>query len=267
MQDNKTKAQKIVNTISKKQKCTIRIVQKCNSNGEIKVNLNPEFIPNELDASYSLSLIKFAAINNITNVNETNNKFNYKVGNTKKRLTIPKGFYDIKQYNDEVKRQIKLRSDNPDNIDISINEATGFVNIKLLENYSVFFNEDNTFRDSLGFNSEEIKGNDIHVANRMCNLLPTQSIFIHINIVRGNKIISQLNNNLCQNSNIIFDFPFNYRYGAPITFTLSPKLTESEIDLSSNKIRDISISFTDDNGKPVIFGDDPVSITLRIRQD
>ena len=266
--EKETKAKKIVNTISKKQKTTIRVIRKCNSRGEIDIDLYPEFVPNEPDASYSISLIKFAAINNISNVNESNNKFVYKTSNdanaTKKTVTLPTGFYDIEQYNKEVKRQVKEQSDEADNIDISINNATGIVCIKLQNGYSVSFNEPNTFRDSLGFDAEEITGNKIHEGKRICNLLPTQSIFIHCSVVTGNKLIK---NKQCENSDIIFDFAFNYKYGSPMTFMLDPKLTESEVDLSCGRIRTITMRFTDDNDNPVVFGTDPVSITLRIRQD
>ena len=80
------KTQTIVNSIRKKQKSTINVMEKCDQNGVIRVNLNPEFIPTEPTATYSISLIKFAAFNNITNVDSKNNKFVYTAG-TKKTLT------------------------------------------------------------------------------------------------------------------------------------------------------------------------------------
>ena len=259
------RAQSIVNSIRKKQKCTITVVEKCDKNGVLRINLNPEFTPTEPNATYSISLIKFAAINNITNVNAEKNKFIYTARGRKKTLTLPNGFYStIEEYNKEIKRQIGEQNDNPENITLTVNNATGLVCVNLAEHYVVHFNEKNTFRDNLGFDSEELRGDRNHEGKRICNLLPTQSIFIHCSVVRGNIVCR---NKTSSNSDILFDFPFNYTYGAPMTFQLSPNITESELDLSVGKIREIIIKFLDDNENPVIFGDDPISLTLRIKQD
>lgn len=263
MQEDRT--QSIVNSIRKKQKCSIRVIQKCDEHGVIRIKLNPPFTPTEPNASYSIALIKFTAVNNITNVNDKNNKFIYTAGTTKKTLTIPSGFYsEIDQYNKEVTRQLVEQGDDPENITMTVNNSTGLVCIKLANNYQVHFNEAGTFRDNLGFDAVELKGNKNHVAKRICDLLPTQSIYIDCSAVRGNIVYR---NNTCANSRILYDFPFNYKYGAPMTFTLSPNITESGLDLSVGEISEIVIKFLDDNEKPILFGDDSVTLTLRIKQD
>ncbi len=257
------RSQKIVDAISRKEKFTMRILRKCNENGEINISLDPAFKPRRNDASFCISLVNFATTNLIANVTANNNKFYYHNGSGEKSITVPTGFWLIKSYNEEVKRLIKENSDQDDAINIGINDSTGLVTITLAKNYKVLFNKNNTFREQLGFDSADLRGNGNHVASRVCNLWPTQAIYIHCSLVRGNKKIT---NKGCLESDIIYDFPCNFNYGAPITYQLSPRITESDLDLSTGQIDKICIRFTDDKGEPVTFGYSDVSMALRIYQ-
>lgn len=255
--------QKIIDAISKKERFTVRVIKKCTSSGEIEMTLNPPFKPRRSDASFCISLINFATTNLVSNVNSSNNKFHYNNGTVDKEVIVPTGFYLIKSYNEEVKRLIKENRDQEDAVNIDINESTGIVSITLAKGYSVLFNKENTFKESLGMDSSALRGNGSHVASRVCNLWPTQSIYIHCSAARGNKMITV---NGCEESDILYDFPCNVRYGAPITYQLSPRLTESDLDLSCGQLDRIRIRFTDDNGGPVTFGRSNVNMALRIYQ-
>jgi hypothetical protein len=256
-------SQKIVDAISRKEKFTIRILKQCNENGEINISLDPAFKPRRIDASFCIALVNFATTNLVANVTTSNNKFYYHNGTAEKSVTVPSGFWLIKSYNEEVKRLIKENKDQDDAINIGINDSTGLVTITLAKSYNVLFSKNNTFRDQLGFEATDLRGNGNHVASKVCNLWPTQSIYIHCSLVRGNKKIT---NKGCVESDIIYDFPCNFNYGAPITYQLSPRLTESDLDLSTGQIDKISLRFTDDKGKPVTFGNSDVSMALRIYQ-
>ena len=260
-EDNRN--QKIVDAISRKEKFTIRLTRKCNEDGEINVSLDPAFKPRRSDASFCIALVNFATTNLVANVTSGNNKFYYHNGTAEKSVIIPSGFWLIKSYNDEVKRLIKENSDQEDAITITINDSTGLVMIALTKNYQVLFNKVNTFRDSLGFDSTTLRGNGNHVASKVCNLWPTQSIYIHCSVVRGNKKISDKG---CMESDIIYDFPCNFNYGAPVTYQLSPRITESDLDLSTGQIDKICIRFTDDKGKAVTFGYSDISMALKVYQ-
>lgn len=255
--------QRIVDAISRKERFTIRLNKKCNSNGEIDLQVNPPFRPKRTDASFCISLVNFATTNLVANVDDGNNKFYYHNGSAAKSVTVPTGFYLIKSYNEEIKRLVKENSDQDDAISISINESTGLVVITLAKGYSVQFDKENTFRNELGFDSSVLRGNGNHVAGKVCDLWPTQSIYIHCSAVRGNKKITSTG---CQESDVIYDFPCNQRYGAPITYQLNPRLTESELDLSRGYLDELKIRFTNDTGKPITFGGSNVSLALRIYQ-
>jgi len=264
---NEDSTQKLIDAISKKERFTIRVISKCDDNGEINIYLNPAFKPSRADATFTISLIDFSTTNLIPNVNETNNKFHYNNGSVDKVVTIPTGFYLIKNagglpFNNELKRLIKNNGDNDGAIVVDINDSTGLVTITLSENYSVLFDKENTFREALGFDSTVISGNGTHTASRVCNLWPTQNIYINCNRVKGNKKITR---GICSNSNVIYNFPCNQIYGAPITYQLNPRLTESDLDLY-NQLDRIQIKFTDDFDRPVTFGKSQVNLSLRINQ-
>jgi hypothetical protein len=263
--------QKLIDAVSKKERLTIRERNlTCNNKGEIELRINPAFKPRRSDASFYISLISFATTNLIANVTEKNNKFRYSnATGVQKVITVPVGFYLIKSYNDEVRRQIKLNNDDEDAVSITINESTGIVCITLSKGYRIDFsqtsgvNHVDTFRKELGFNAGTLTGDIIHYASRVCDLWPTQSIYVHCSVAKGNKLVTTEG---CNESDILYDFPCNQAYGAPITYQLSPRLTESDLDLSSGQIDKIKIKFTDDNNEPVTFGGSKVSLALRICQ-
>jgi len=258
--------QKLIDAVSRKERLTIRERNlKCNDNGEIELRINPSFKPRRNDASFYISLISFATTNLVANVTDKNNKFRYiKPGSSlAKVLTIPVGFYLIKSYNEEVRRLIKLNEDDEDAVSITINESTGIVCITLAKGYRIDFTQVDTFRKELGFNADMLTGDKNHYASTVCDLWPTQSIYVHCSVAKGNKLVAL---DGCTESDILYDFPCNQAYGAPITYQLSPRLTESDLDLSSGQIDKIKIKFTDDNNKPVTFGGSKVSLALRICQ-
>ncbi len=255
--------QKLIDAISRKERFTIRVIKKCNENGEFDISLNPGFKPRRNDASFNISLIDFATTNLVANVNESNNKFYYNNGTAEKVVTMPTGFYLIKSYNDEIKKFLRDNRDQEDAINIEINDATGFVNITLTRGYYTLFDKENTFRKQLGFDSAVLRGNGNHVAGRVCDLWPTQNIYLHCSAVKGNKKITIHG---CEESDILYNFPCNQRYGAPITYQLNPRLTESDLDLSRGQLDRIQIRFTDDTGKPINFGRSQVNLALRISQ-
>ena len=86
---------------------------------------------------------------------------------------------------------------------------------------------------------------------------------MHCSAVKGNKKITV---NGCEESDILYNFPCNIRYGGPITYQLSPRLTESDLDLGGGQLDRIRIRFADDNGGPINFGKSQVNLSLRISQ-
>ena len=262
MVDNKT--EELINAVRTKEKFTVRFIKSCNENGEISVQLVPAFKPRKPEATYVISLITFTTTNLIANIHVGNNKFYYH--NTKKLqdITIPTGFYSIEKYGEAVKKLIKQNGDDPEAVTISIDYSTGLISILISKGYKVLFNKENTWRDSLGFSNIDLTGDKEHIGTRLADTWPTQEVFVHCSACKGNRFISANGN--CEESDQIFSFPANQKYGAPITYQIDPKLTESELDLATGQLDKIRFRFTDDQGKSVTFGGSKVSMSLRITQ-
>ena len=263
-------AQSIVDTLSKKQKFTVRVIKKVDNLGEINIPINPAFQPNNKNASYSISLISFAATNHIENVKLTNNKFYYHNGTIEKSVTIPVGFYtinpdpNIDDFVKTIKRLIKKKGDNENSINIQISDCTGLTTVTIINGYKVIWKNDTWYKE-LGFELGTLNGDGDHTGINIANLWPTQNIFMHCDVCRGNKMVKS--DGRCENSDILFQFNTNQEYGQPVTFMLSPKNTQSELNLTTGQIDNIRIKFTDDNEKNINFCQTEISLALRISQD
>lgn len=256
----------VADAIRYKEKLTIRFRGTCNSSGSLSVSLNPPFRPKRQNATYTISLITFAATNMITNLDETCNKFYYSVGTGEvKTLTLFNGFYTIETYNEEIKGLLKEYGDDPEAITVSMKGVTGLVDIKLSKGYKVYFNRDKTWRKALGFEAVDLVTNGTHKSSAVADFITKQEIYVHCSACRGNILIKDGRR---KESDIIFNFPVaNAVYGSALTFQIDPRLTESELDLSAGgQVDHITLKFTDDTGEPVTFANTPVSAALRIVQ-
>ena len=81
--------------------------------------------------------------------------------------------YEIKDYNNRIKRQMEVLGDDPKNITITLNKATGKTEIELKGGYKVDFTKDNTWRECLGFESIKLERDGIYgicACGRHCTL-------------------------------------------------------------------------------------------------
>jgi hypothetical protein len=257
----------LADAIRFKEKLTIRFSGTLSSDGTMSVNLDPPFKPRRSNATYTISLITLSTTGLIANLDEKSNKFYYSVGSgSVKTITLDKGFYMFDTYNTEVKQQIKENKDDETAITLSVSPMSGLVSVKLEKGYKVYFNREKTWRHCLGFDAVDLTTDGIHKSTRTASWKPTQEVYVHCSACRGN--ISINNKGRREESDIIFNFPVaNARYGAPLTFQIDPRLTESELDLcNGGQLSRMTLGFTDDAGKPITFGNTLVSVALRIIQ-
>ena len=263
MSDNKT--QELVNYIRNKEKLTIRFVQPTDKNGYIILNINPPFKPKYPEATYTISLISLTTTSLVPNLNSTNNKFVYSINNTEQRriITFLDGFYLGEAYNNQIKHTLKSRSQDEKSITLTLNEATGRTHIVLANGYKVYFTEGQTWRDRLGFNSKDLTTDGEHISDRICDLTPALDVFVHCSACTGNKLVTA---EYTEASDVLFSFPCNHHHGEPITYQLDPRLTESELDLSTGQLSKIVMRFTDEKDDPITFSGSKISVSLHIRQ-
>jgi hypothetical protein len=144
---------------------------------------------------YRASLVDFSSDNYFENINEVlnNNKFFYSSdqGTTWKMIKIERGFYDIDEYNNEIKRQMidnERKENNPSKtthitISGSLSLYKSVIEITH-ENYVIDFTRPGTFRENLGF--EKIKlSKGRHIGTKRLQITHIKRINIHCDLITG----------------------------------------------------------------------------------
>jgi hypothetical protein len=120
--------------------------------------------------------------------------------------------------------------------------------IELKAGYGVYFSQiyTNTWREFLGFNARYLTTNGVHASDKMANILPCQKIYVGCNLRSG----SLVNADKVLKSNILFAFPNNKIFGAPLSICPSPLRYR---ELSKKEFDSIRLELFSDDNKPVDF--------------
>ena len=238
----------LIDRFSRKEEICIDIDGTCNDEGILEQIL-PFTVRLNRDVTHKVALVTLGSTSFFPNLTRASNKFYYNNGVENKVLTIPSGTYEIKDYNERVKKLMKIEGDNSDNINISLDPATGKTEIELKESYKVYFDRERTWRECLGFeaiNLHSSEVNSIHTSHNIAEVLPTQMIYIGCNICRG----SIGNRDKKIRNNTLFSFPNNKAFGSPFVLAPNP-LRPREVTIK--EFDTIRLEFTDDDRKPVSF--------------
>ena len=166
------------NTLSRKRIDFYEISDKCNNNGEIKINFD-NTIEYDDNFDYYLSIIRLDCNSFFANLTINNNKFYYSDNSDViKIIEFESGAYEISDYNAIIQQHLK------DNIKIEIANGIGKSIIFLKPGFKVYFDKPNTWRKCLGFD-EVILDKPINYSNKMINILAIQKIYISINLAKG----------------------------------------------------------------------------------
>ena len=194
-----TELVKLQNLLSTKIIKYIEINATPNDNGEIVQAFNERIdLPRELD--FFVSLLKFQASSFFPNINESfkNNKFYYSIPNNAemKDYTFLDGAYEFEDIAKTIKDIFKEK-ESP--IGITLDKATGRIKIYLENGYKIYFNQENTIRDILGFESFGLDKN-LNISTKMGNVVQTNIIYVDLDVIEG----SILKGN---KSSILYSFP------------------------------------------------------------
>ena len=241
--------------MSEKETVYIEVNGKCNSNGEIIETFENNFKFKE-NITYYVSLVHLTATSFFPNLTDKNNKFYYssKAVNNKNEpiietITFQTGCYEISDYAKVIQQYVG------DNIQITLNQASGNVIIKLTEGWKVYFTKPNCWNKELGFEND-ILSDKINVSKNMADITTIQKIYLDSNIIRGAYYKGKL-------SNILYSFPNNHKYGSLITYAPNPREKMTLINKNFNKI---IFKFYDEDGNPIDFQGEPVTLRLEIKQ-
>ena len=225
--------EKYGNILAKKDIETIEIIGSCDNQGilEMKIYDKIELNPN---VSHKISLVSLDATSFFPNLTELNNKFYYNNGTANKEITLHTGGYNITDYNTSIKEGIKSNGDNPDYITIELNTGTGRSKVILSNNYKVYFNKNNTWRDVLGFPAADLTTNGVHTSTKIVDVQPTQKIHINCNLCSGTILNGKV-------SNVLYSFSNNKKFGSSLTIRPNPLIPRKLLNTNIDKAK-ISIS-------------------------
>ena len=238
------------NTLSRKRIDFYEISDKCNNNGEIKINFD-NTIEYDDNFDYYVSITRFDCNSFFPNLTKDNNKFYYSEPNSNviKIIELENGAYEISDYNTIIQQHVK------DNIKIDIASGIGKSIIFLKPGFKVYFDKPNTWRTCLGFD-EVILDKPINYSNKMINILSIQKIYISCNIAKGSLYNGK-------DSQIIYSFSNDVNWGNNIS--IRPQNLENHL-LVDKRFNNFIITFKDDQNNSVDFLKSPVSLTLEIKQ-
>jgi hypothetical protein len=258
--------QKLQDLLSRKEQLTIEVDGTCDNSGILIQRLNRSVKLNE-SVSHKIALVTLESVSFFPNIDTTNNRFYYSAeDNVVKTVTMPTGALEIGDdqdakgsYNQRIKQALAKNNHTPDNITLTLDSSTAETRIELKGAYKVYFNKDRTWRDSLGFDARDLTANGIHVSDRMANILPCQKIYVGCDLCKG----SLVNADKVLRSNILFSFPNNKAFGAPLAICPSP-LRPSE--LSKKEFDCVRLEFFSDDNKPINFLGRQVTAEISIWQ-
>jgi len=252
---------KLINILSKKDHYPFTITGKDDDgDGKFTIILDRQYKLNE-DANYIIQLKDFVGWANFPNVDDTNNKFYYKTSNVPntpvKSITVPSGSYQLKDYNDYIKKVITANGDNSTNITIEgyINQQN--TNIILKGGYQVLFSKPNTWRLRLGFNAVDLTTNGERLSQHSANIMDVLIIFIHCSLASGYSVNGKM-------TNVLYTIANDFEPGSVISLKYNKNIRCS---VNQKTFNEITIWFTDQEFRPLTFAKDTLSVEVAVDQD
>lgn len=201
----------------------------------------------DLKRTHYIGIVDFAAYNSIANVDASNQKFHYGGG---KLLLIPRGAYEIEHIAQYLKQEL-----GPDNITVRANNSTLKCEIK--STYDIDFRPDDSIGRLLGFGPHLLKANQSHESDQLVNVTDVNMICVECNIATGSYVNGSIAHTI---------FAFSPTVPPGYKMVLSPR-TIIYNRLNTRTIDRLRINIVDQDGRPIDFGDEVVTVRLHIKSD
>ena len=207
---------------------------------------------------YEMACCSVETYYSFPNIDETNNaiKLSNDNGKTWYLIMLPKGCYEIKAINTELKRLFKedLKGDEKE-FCIAANPTTLGCIMSLGKNVAGDVDEDNSLRTVLVFSAKIYHSGNRHISEHIVNILRVNSIIVHCDIValsRKNGIASPIIYNFFPNvspGKKIVDRPRNLIY----------------LPLTLNVISEMNVWLSDQSGRPLDIQGEELTITFHMK--
>jgi hypothetical protein len=235
-----------------------------NNNGEIIERFSEtQKFNNSYD--FYVSMIELQAASMFPNIiKEKNNIFTYSVGvaqnelasanNIRRVIEFETGAYEVEDINKHIQDNI-----GNDHITIELDKGTGKSKIKLKNGYKIHFTSNKDIRQILGYSHESgniILEQELNTSPKMCNVMDTNKIYMHLDIIRGMWYKGKP-------SQILYSFSNDVAFGMPIS--IKPKNLQEYL-LVTHQFNELRIKFTNEKNEAINFMSTPVTVTIQVRQ-
>ena len=213
-------------------------------------------------AGYEIALVNLETWYSFPNLDSTNNVLSYSNdnGTTWHEVRIPEGSYELKDLNDEMIQQMRMKGHyneltNKPFISITANVNTLRTELQILDNYKVDFRVTNSFNRLLGFKNKMYHAG-VNTSENIVDILPVNSIFITLDLINGSYVNGS-------KKSVIYSFFPNIEPGFKIIET-PPNLVY--LPVNKNEISSIEVTMTDQDGKLLNLRGEMLTIRLHIRE-
>ena len=214
--------------------------------------------------SYKVAVQSFSVYNAIRNVRENKNdtfRYSKDKGATYQNIVVYPGSYNAQEIIDEIYKQADITS-SESTMQFTPDIKTNTIVMVLGENYKVDFSVAHNLHKIFGFR-EQVYSQGTHRSPVRPEIIDFHMILIKTNLISGG-YVSSTDSDVMKQNNVIFSLPtFTVPTGAriierPQTLTWLPVVQQS--------IQRIQIEIIDENGNPIDFGSEEISLTILIRQ-
>jgi hypothetical protein len=169
-------------------------------------------------SSYEVALVNLETWYSFPNIDSTNNVLRNSNDNgvTWHEVRIPEGSYELKDLNDEIIQQMRMKRhynelSNKPYISIAANVNTLRSELEILDNYKVGFRILTSFNRILGFKNKVYHAG-VNTSENIVDILPVNSIFITLDLINGSYVNGT-------KKNFIYSFFPNVEHGFKIVET------------------------------------------------
>ena len=214
------------------------------------------------DSKYEIALVNLETWYSFPNIDSTNNVLRYSndAGTTWHEVRIPEGSYELKDLNDEIIQQMRMKKHyneliNKPYISIIANVNTLKTEMTITDNYKVDFRIQNSFNRILGFKNKVYHGG-VNSSENIVDILPVNSIFITLDLINGSYVNGV-------KKNVIYSYFPEVEPGFKIVE--SPR-NLVYLPVNKSEISSIEVSMTDQDGKLLNLRGEKLTIRLHIRE-
>ena len=203
---------------------------------------------------YKIALLDLETYFSFPNIGEENIIKYETPTKEKKEIIIPIGAYEFTELKEQIDKQLERNGDK-DAIILDDNLNTFKMEMHIQRGYKIDFKEASGLKEVLGF-IKDIYEEGFHIAEKIINILPINSIFVHINIIDGSIVNGS-------KEPVIYTFFPNAEPGHKI-IQIPKNLVY--LPVNKNSIRYFHVKLTDQNNRLLNLRGEELTIRFHLKE-